>query len=249
LVSAGVREIILIAQDTAAHPGLPVILEGLDEIAELRWVRLLYAHPANLEDVLLDRIAESGKVLNYLDMPVQHLADSVLGRMNRRVGFDKIEALAGKARLLDPGFSLRTTVIVGFPGETDDEFRILKDRLELLRFTNLVIFVYSPEPSTSAADMDGQILPDIKEKRLLELIRIAEKIREEEYVKLQGSVQDAVVDFVAEGRIIGRLSSDAPEIDRILEIEGDGLSPGEFGRVKITGGKDDRIFASWIESF
>ncbi|MBD3285615.1 MiaB/RimO family radical SAM methylthiotransferase, partial [candidate division WOR-3 bacterium] len=248
LVSLGVREIILIAQDTAAHPELKKILQGLNDIEGLRWIRLLYAHPRHLDEDILEQIVSLDKVLNYLDMPVQHLASPVLERMNRQIDSQRINDLVNRARSLDKDFSIRTTVITGLPGETEGEFKILLEGLERLRFTNLGIFIYSREDSTVAADMPDQIPLRVKEQRALKLIDLAERLRTEEIKKLKGSMKDAVVDFTDEGEIIGRLWSDAPEIDRILEITEKDVDEGTFGRVKITGGKHDSLFARWIES-
>lgn len=257
LVSAGVGEIVLIAQDTAAHPELGAILEGLEQKEDLRWIRLLYAHPAHLTEEIIKQIAASSKVLNYIDMPIQHLASSVLERMNRKVTRTKIEGLVGKARSLDPDFAIRTTVIAGFPGETEEEFEELLDGLERLRFTHLGIFAYSQEEGTDAAGMPDQIPRKIKEERVNRLVELAQRLQTEEIERLKGTRQKAVVDFITKNpkRCVtggvtgtGRLWSDAPGIDRVLAIDGETPEPGRFGEVKITGGKDDRLFARWIES-
>ena len=282
LVALGVRELILIAQDTAAHPELPKILKGLERINDLCWIRLLYAHPAHLGEETLEQMAASGKVLNYIDMPIQHLADSVLERMNRKVASEKIEKLVDKARSLDPDFALRTTVMVGFPGETEDEFKELLQGAESLRFTHIGVFIYSQEDGTDAAQMGNQVPWQLKKERAERLIRLAERMQAEEIERLKGTNQEVVVDFIAEypegcvislelgaqapsnnenapqgygrgatggvtGCVTGRLWSDAPEIDRVVKIEGEGIEAGGFGKVEITGGKDDRISARWIE--
>ncbi|MCK4334012.1 30S ribosomal protein S12 methylthiotransferase RimO [candidate division WOR-3 bacterium] len=253
LVSIGVKELILIAQDTAAHPELSQILAGLEQIEELRWIRLLYAHPAHLEEKIIEQMAESDKVLNYIDMPIQHLADPVLERMNRGVTSERIGNLVAKARSLDLNFALRTTVIVGFPGETDEEFEMLLEGLVRLRFTHLGIFVYSEEEGTDAAEMGNQVTWEVKKERAERLIRLAERMQTEETNRMTGNKHEAVVDFAKEASedcvtCVGRLWSSAPEIDRVVEIEGSGIEPGRFGEVQITGGKDDRLFARWIES-
>lgn len=247
LVALGVKELILIAQDTTAHPELGLILDGLDRMQGVKWVRLMYTHPGNMTEKLLEQIAASPRILNYIDIPVQHLVDGVLRAMNRGVGYEKIAGLVRKARGLDPGFALRTTVIVGFPGETGEEFALLKARLEELRFTHLGVFLYSPEEGTEAARMDDQIQWKVKEARALELIELAEGSRTEEISKLTETRQMAVIDYLGEEEAIGRLWSDAPEIDRILKIQGKNLQPGEFGLVNVTGGEDDYIFADWLK--
>jgi ribosomal protein S12 methylthiotransferase len=248
LVSLGVTELILIAQDTAAHPELSKILDGLKGIEELRWIRLLYAHPAHLTEEIVERMAANPKVLNYIDMPIQHLADSVLERMNRKVSRKRIEALVHKARSLDSEFAIRTTVIVGFPGETDQEFEELLEGLKKLRFTHLGIFTYSPEEGTDAAGLPGQIPWGIKEERANRLIELARRLQVEEIERLKGSRQEAVVDFMQADETVGRLYSDAPEIDRVVIIQGEGIEAGMIGNVKITGGEDDTLFAHWIKS-
>lgn len=263
LAGLGVKELILVAQDTAAHPQLSEILKGLEEIEELRWIRLLYAHPAHLDEKILEQIAASDKILHYIDMPIQHLADSVLERMNRKVTSKRIEELVSKARSLDKNFALRTTVMVGFPGETEEEFGALMEGLERLRFTHLGVFVYSPEEPTPAQAMPGQIPWELNVQRLERVMELGRRLQEEEVTRLQGKIEEAVVDFATPQGVEGRLWSSAPEIDRIVEIEGDGLSadrplangtfanvllPGSIGKVEITGGKDDVFFARWIES-
>ncbi|MBN2381163.1 30S ribosomal protein S12 methylthiotransferase RimO [candidate division WOR-3 bacterium] len=247
LVDMGVQELVLIAQDTAAHPDLEMILNDLDALDGLRWIRLLYAHPRHLTEGIIEKMAASSKILNYVDMPVQHLADTVLERMNRKVTHDEIETLVNKARSLDPDFTLRTAVIVGFPKETEEEFSFLLNGLKRLRFTNLGIFVYSAEEGTEAAEMEGQIPEEVKEERARQVAELAERLRAEEYERMKGGEQEGVIDFTSEEAGIGRLWKDAPEIDRIVEIKGSGFEPGRFGKFEITGGKDDRIFARWIE--
>jgi len=248
LANMGTKELVLIAQDTTAHPRLSDILSGLEEIDGLRWIRLLYTHPAHLTEELIEQMVSSEKILNYLDMPVQHLADSVLDRMNRKVGFEKIRGLVVRARSLDPEFAVRTTVIVGFPGETDAEFKFLMDNLEELKFTHLGIFAYSPEDDTEASAMPDQVEWKTIRKRVLELVESAERMQQVAIKKLTGTVQEALVDFVEEDGTVGRLWNDAPEIDRVLTIQGSDPGPGSFGKVRIIGGKDDEIIADWLES-
>ncbi len=252
LAALGTKELILIAQDTAAHPGLSEILAGLEEIEELCWIRLLYAHPAHLDEKILQQIGSSDKILNYIDMPIQHLADSVLGRMNRKTTSARIGELVSKARGIDSNFALRTTVMIGFPGETDEEFEELMGGLERLRFTHLGVFVYSQEEQTPAYSM--QKVPwEVIQERLERMMEFARKLQGEEVRKIIGKKEEAIVDFVTPNGVQGRLWSSAPEIDRIVEIEddgppGDAMSPGSVGKVEITGGKDDIFSARWIES-
>ncbi len=260
LTALGVKEVILIAQDTAAHPQLKKILQELEridvlredvlreDVLRVRWIRLLYAHPAHLTEEIIERMAANPKVLNYIDMPVQHLADSVLERMNRKVSRKRIEALVHKARSLDPEFAIRTTVIVGFPGETEQEFEELLEGLEELKFTHLGIFTYSQEEGTDAAGMEDQIPWEVTEKRAHKLIALAEKIQSEEVQRLAGTQQSAVIDYLSKDGAVGRLWSDAPEIDRIVKIQGKGIEAGMIGNVKITGGEHDTLFARWIKS-
>jgi len=203
-------------------------------------------------------MAANPKVLNYIDMPIQHLADSVLERMNRKVSRKRIEALVSKTRSLDSEFAIRTTVIVGFPGETEQEFEELLEGLERLRFTHLGIFTYSQEDGTDAAGLPGQIPRGIKEERANRLIKLARRLQVEEIKRLQGTKQPAIIDFIKDeggvtgsvtgtGGVTGRLWSDAPEIDRVVIIQGEGIEAGMIGNVKITGGEDDTLFAHWIK--
>ncbi|NLI98240.1 30S ribosomal protein S12 methylthiotransferase RimO [bacterium] len=249
LVNIGVKELILIAQDTTAHTELTGILEQLENIDGLRWIRLLYSHPAHVTEKLIEQMVKSKKILNYMDMPIQHLADSVLKRMNRRILSSRIKEIVKTSREFDPDFVLRTTVMVGFPGETDLEYQELVNGLEELEFTHLGIFAYSAEEGTNAATMEGAVEKEVVKERIEILIDLAEKYQTRDMKKKKGTIQEAVVDFITPDSAVGRLWSSAPEIDRLLEITNPGdIAPGTFTRVEITGGKDDVIVARRIES-
>ncbi len=248
LAKMGTKELILIAQDTTAHPSFNSILRKLEKIDDLRWIRILYAHPAHLAEETLELIAESDKLLNYIDLPIQHLADSVLKRMNRKVSKTRIKKLITKARKLDANFALRTTLMVGFPGETDEDFQEMKQELSEMQLTHLGIFIFSPEKGTPASLMGNQIPFEKAKERAIELIELAEEMQMLEYERLKGSIQEAVIDYCNAGGAVGRLWSDAPEIDRVVKIKGNCLKQGQFAKLKVLGGTDDYIIADWINS-
>ena len=247
LAEGGVTEITLIAQDTSrygcdlgdGHYMLPELLEAVSAIEKVRWVRVLYCYPDSTEDRLLDAIQRLPKVAPYLDLPLQHIDDDLLKRMNRRGSADWIKSRVAECRRR--GIILRTTMIVGFPGETDAQFQTLLDFVKQARFDRLGAFTYSAEEGTPAAKMPEQVDEDVKNARLDQLMMLQQSISMEINEARIGTRCEVLVDGFDEesGRFYGRSLLEAPESDGCiwLNVAGPGreLSPGEYVNVEITG--------------
>ena len=186
LARAGIQEINLVAQDTTRYSGLPALLRDLCRVRGLEWVRLLYCHPAHLQTEVLELMASEQTLCRYVDIPLQHIADPVLKRMGRREKRARIEALITRARTLVPDIALRTTFIVGFPGETEKDFNELLDFVRDVRFDNLGAFCYRAEDGTPAARMPGAIPERVKRERYNELMTLQKKIAKEKNTALRG---------------------------------------------------------------
>ena len=244
LAADGVTEITLIAQDTSrygcdfgdGHFMLPELLEAVSAIEGVHWVRVLYCYPDSTEDRLLDTIQRLPKVAPYLDLPLQHIDDELLKRMNRRGSADWIKSRLAECR--KRGIILRTTMIVGFPGETDEQFQTLLNFVKEARFDRLGAFTYSAEEGTAAARMPDQIDEDVKQQRLDQLMMLQQSISMEINQARIGTECEVLVDGFdeEEGRFYGRSLMEAPESDGCIWLEADReLTPGEYVNVKITG--------------
>lgn len=241
LAENGVTEVTLIAQDTSrygcdigdGHYLLPELLEAVSAIEKLHWVRVLYCYPDSTEDRLLDTIARLPKVAPYLDLPLQHIDDDMLRRMNRRGSADWIKSRLAECR--KRGILVRTTMIVGFPGETQEQFETLLQFVKDARFDRLGAFTYSAEEGTAAAMMDEQLDEDVKNERLDQLMMLQQGISMEINEARIGTVCEVLVDGCEEGRMYGRSLLEAPESDGCIWLESDReLVPGEYVQVRIT---------------
>ncbi|OJV64641.1 MAG: ribosomal protein S12 methylthiotransferase RimO [Clostridiales bacterium 38-18] len=244
LASMGIKELMIIAQDTSRYgidiyeeAKLDVLLAELSKIEGIKWIRVHYSYPDILDDRLLDGFFNNEKVVNYFDIPVQHASDNILKLMNRRTSLKDIEAIISKIRSRDPRAVIRTTVIVGFPGETQADFDILMNFVEKVRFDRLGAFEYSFEEDTPSAKLPNHLSDEIKKERR-ELLMEKQMIISESlsYEKI-GSVYEVVIEEVAEaGKIlVGRTAFDAPDIDGVVYVHT--ALPIEFGtfvNVKIT---------------
>ncbi len=244
LADGGVTEVTLIAQDTSrygcdlgdGHHLLPELLEAVSAIEGLHWVRVLYCYPDSTDDRLLDAIQRLPKVAPYLDLPLQHIDDDLLKRMNRRGSADWI-----KSRVVEchrRGITLRTTMIVGFPGETDAQFQTLLDFVKEARFDRLGAFTYSAEEGTPAATMPNQIDEAVKAARLDQLMMLQQGISQEINEARVGTTCEVLVDGFDDesGRFYGRSLLEAPESDGCVWLTaGRALTPGEYVQVRITG--------------
>ena len=236
LARAGIQEINLVAQDTTRYRGLPALLRELCRVRGLEWVRLLYCHPAHLQTDVLKMMASEPNLCRYVDMPLQHIADPVLKRMGRRESRAKIESLITRARTLVPGIALRTTFIVGFPGETEKDFSKLLDFVCDARFDNLGAFCYRAEDGTAAARMPGTVPEHVKRERYRELMTLQKKIAREKNAALKGRQFRALVDGISPREayaLQARTEFQAPEVDGVVFLNDD-VTIGEFVTVHIT---------------
>lgn len=228
---------------------LPELLRALLAETGVPWFRLFYMYPSGVTRELVELMAREPRILPYLDMPIQHGTDSVLRRMRRPERQATIRERVGWLREAIPDLSLRTTVIVGFPGETDEEFEGMLELLEEIRFDHLGAFAYSREEGTPAALMEGQVDEAVKRERLERVLDLQRSIALEKHEALIGRSLQVLVDRVEEGGLaVGRTVGQALDIDGVTRIEGGaGLRPGEFARVRITGASEDELFGERIE--
>jgi ribosomal protein S12 methylthiotransferase len=261
LANDGVRELNLVAQDTTYY-GLDLygrlrlseLLREIEQIDGIDWIRLLYLYPINFTDELIDTIANSPKILPYLDMPLQHINDQVLRRMQRRATQAQTIELVQKLRERVPNLVLRTTFITGFPGETDAQFEELKQFVIDTEFERMGVFTYSLEPGTPAVKLDGHLPEEVKEARRDELMAVQQEIAFNYGDSLVGYELDVLIDEQLEGEpgafgepgasapgvsvFSGRAFCDAPEIDGVVYVAGENLQPGQMVPVQILERRD-----------
>lgn len=245
LADQGVKELILVAQETTVYgkdlygeKSLHKLLRELCKISGIQWIRILYCYPEEIYDELIQTIKEENKVCHYLDLPIQHASDAVLKRMGRRTSKAQLVEIIEKLRKEIPDISLRTTLITGFPGETQEQHEELKDFVDEMEFDRLGVFTYSPEEDTPAATMTEQIPEEVKEERQAELMELQQEIAfdlaedmvgREVLVMIEGKVAD-------ENAYVGRTYKDAPNVDGLIFINTDEeLMSGDFARVRVTG--------------
>ena len=248
LADQGVKELILVAQETTLYgkdlygeKSLHTLLKKLCEISGLRWIRILYCYPEEITDELIQVIKEEPKICNYLDLPIQHANDKILGRMGRRTSKQELVDIIGKLRSEIPDICLRTTLITGFPGETQEQHEELMEFVDEMEFDRLGVFTYSPEEDTPAAEMPDQIDEEVKLDRQAELMELQQEIAfdnaqdmvgREVLVMIEGKVAD-------EKAYVGRTYRDAPNVDGLIFINTDEeLLSGDFARVRVTGAVD-----------
>lgn len=248
LADNGVKELIVVAQDTTRYgedlPGgkllLADLLKELNKIESLKWIRVMYCYPNNFTDELIETFASLDKVCKYVDLPLQHASNRLLASMNRYDTREEVETLLAKLRKRIPGIVIRTTFIVGFPGETDANFEELKEFVEQQRFENAGVFAYSQEEGTVAGAMPNQIPDEIKQERYHELMALQAQISEEIHKDTEGQTLEVLVEGIEEdgsGLHYGRSYREAPDIDGLVFIENPGdIKPGCFVKVNILQG-------------
>lgn len=248
LADNGVKELIVVAQDTTRYgedlPGgkllLADLLKELNKIESLKWIRVMYCYPNNFTDELIETFASLDKVCKYVDLPLQHASNRLLASMNRYDTREEVETLLAKLRKRIPGIVIRTTFIVGFPGETDADFEELKEFVEQQRFENAGVFAYSQEEGTVAGAMPNQIPDEIKQERYHELMALQAQISEEIHKDTEGQTLEVLVEGIEEngsGLHYGRSYREAPDIDGMVFIENPGdIKPGCFVKVNILQG-------------
>ena len=245
MAEQGVKELILVAQETTVYgkdlygkKSLHILLKKLCEIRGIRWIRILYCYPEEIYDELIETIRDEKKICHYLDIPIQHASDRILKRMGRRTSKQELIDIVGKLRKEIPDIVLRTTLITGFPGETEEDHEELKEFVDEMEFDRLGVFTYSPEENTPAAEMEDQVPEEVKEERRDELMELQQEISydrgqdrigQELLVMIEGKVAD-------ESAYIGRTYGDAPKVDGYIFVQtGELLMTGDFAKVRVTG--------------
>ena len=244
LVNGGATELILVAQDVTKYgtdlfgkPALVDLIKKLSKIKDLRWIRLLYCYPELVTDELLNEVVTNDKVCKYLDIPFQHVSDNVLKMMNRHINHEKTIALVEKIRALPVHIAIRTTFMVGFPGETDKDFAELVDFVKRYKLDQVGFFAYSKEEGTVAAKMPNQVDEKTKNKRLLAIMKEAEKVQKANLRAMVGKTVDVVYEDIDYDRelFVGRSQFQAPEIDNLIYFKSkDFVDVGGMYPVKIT---------------
>ena len=257
LAAQGVKELILVAQETTLYgkdlygeKSLHRLVRELCRISGLQWIRILYCYPEEITDELIQVMKEEKKVCHYLDLPIQHASDAVLKRMGRRTTKQELIEIIGKLRREIPDICLRTTLITGFPGETEEQHEELIEFVDEMEFDRLGVFTYSPEEDTPAEKMPDQIDEEVKEERQAELMELQQEIAfdnaermvgREVLVMIEGKVAD-------ENAYVGRTYRDAPNVDGLIFINTDEeLVSGDFVRVKVTGALDYDLIGGLVE--
>ena len=245
LAAQGVKELILVAQETTLYgkdiygeKSLHKLLRELCKIKGIRWIRILYCYPEEINDDLIRVMKEESKICHYLDLPIQHANDDILKRMGRRTSKEQLITIIEKLREEIPDITLRTTLITGFPGETEEQHEELMEFVDQMEFDRLGVFTYSPEEDTPAAGMPDQIPEEVKEERQAEIMELQQDIAfdmaedmigREVLVMIEGKVAD-------ENAYVGRTYKDAPNVDGLIFVNTDEeLMSGDFARVKVTG--------------
>ncbi|KXA29532.1 ribosomal protein S12 methylthiotransferase RimO [Peptoniphilus harei] len=247
LVSKGAREIILIAQNTTDYGidlyskySLANLIKEISKIKDLKWIRVLYLYPDHFTDDLIEEFKNNDKLVNYVDMPLQHISDDVLKKMNRKTSKEHIIKTLKNLRKSVPDIVIRTTFIVGFPGESDDDFNQLVDFIENIKFDKLGVFEYSKEEGTKAASLDEQISDSIKEERKNEIMAIQSEISAEILSKNIGKRLEVLIEEeVDEKNYVGRTYMDSPEIDGVTYVHSaKNLEIGSFVQVDVVDSLD-----------
>ncbi|MDQ6888908.1 MAG: 30S ribosomal protein S12 methylthiotransferase RimO [Bacteroidota bacterium] len=246
LVARGVKEIMLIAQELTYYGldiykkrELPRLLHALADIEGLHWIRLHYAYPSKFPMDIIDAMKERENICNYLDMPLQHASDRMLKSMKRQITREEMEDIIGEIKNKIPGICLRTTLISGFPGETEDDVEELKSFLRKIEFDRVGIFTYSHEENTTAHDLVDDVSEDIKEQRAQEIMEVQQEISYRKNEEKIGSTFKVIIDKKEAGRYLGRTEFDSVEVDNeVIVHSSKKLHPGDFVNVKITSAFD-----------
>ena len=257
LASNGVKELILIAQDLTYY-GLDLykkreltrLLEALCEVDGIAWIRLHYAFPTGFPTEVLDVIRTQPKVCNYIDIPLQHISDPILKSMRRGTTKEKTNKLLREFREKVPGMAIRTTLIVGYPGETEEDFQILKDWVREMRFDRLGCFTYSHEENTHAYALNDDVPGDVKQRRANEIMEIQAQISWELNQEKIGKVFDCLIDRKEGNHFVGRTEFDSPDVDNEVLIDASRyyVKIGDFAQIRITGATDFDLYGEPLSS-
>ena len=254
LAKNGTKELIIIAQDSTSYGYdlaervyLSDLIKELNTIRDINWIRIHYAHPAFLSQKIINAIAESDKVCNYLDMPIQHAADDILKSMRRDSTQNSIRNRISRLRSAVPEIAIRTTLIVGYPGETEEHFESLKSFIEEIKFDRLGIFTYSEEEGTSAAALEDNVPRKVKDKRKNSLQDLQQDISFEKNELFIGKEIKVIIDKSTEKVSVGRTEFDSPEIDNIVHVKGE-AEIGSFANVKINEVNEYELIGEIVKS-
>lgn len=256
LAEKGVKELILVAQETTLYgkdlygeKSLHRLLKELCRISGIRWIRILYCYPEEIDDNLIRVMKEEPKICHYVDLPIQHANTDILKRMGRRTSKEQLEEIIGKLRKEIPDIAIRTTLITGFPEETEEQHQELVDFVDEMEFDRLGVFTYSPEEDTPAAEMEGQIPEEVKEDRQAEIMELQQEIAFEQAEDMVGKevlvmIEGKVAD---ENAYVGRTYKDAPNVDGLIFVNTEEeLMSGDFARVKVTGAAEYDLIGELI---
>ena len=245
LVHNGAKELILVAQETTLYgtdlygkKSLPMLIHELAKIEDLKWIRIQYCYPEEINDELIEAIKNEPKVCHYLDMPIQHASDNVLKRMGRKTDKQELLDIVAKLRKEIPDIALRTTLIAGFPGETQEQHEELMEFVDEMEFERLGVFAYSPEENTPAASMPDQIPEEVKEERRDAILELQQEIAFDKAADMVGRTLYAMIEgkVADEPAYVARTYADSPDIDGYVFVNtGEMLMSGDFVKVKITG--------------
>ena len=257
MVSLGVKELILIAQETTMYgqdiygkKSLHILIHELSKIDGVKWIRVLYCYPEDIYPELIDEIKNNEKVCHYLDLPIQHASDRILKLMGRQTTKDEISSKISALREAVPDIVLRTTLISGFPGETDEDHKEVMDFVEVSKFDKLGVFTYSQEEGTPAATMDDQVDEDTKNQRRNEIMELQQEIVFEKNESLMGKEFEVIIEgkIPMENAYIGRTYMDAPGVDsNIFVVTDEELMSGDFVKVSVTGANDYDLIGDLTE--
>ena len=254
LADQGVKEMLIIAQDSTSYGWdleqkvyLSDLIYSLDESLpeSVKWLRIHYAHPAHLSQRIIEAMAATDRVCNYLDIPIQHASDKILSSMRRRLGKDKMRERIQSIRDANPGIALRTTLIVGYPDETEEDFNELYDFVQEICFDRLGVFTYSEEDDTLAADLDDNVSAEVKDDRKAAILDLQAEISEEKNQAFIGKTLNILVDEAGETVSVGRTEFDSPEVDQIVHIKGV-VEKGEFCKVQIENSNEFELIGTPI---
>lgn len=253
----GAQEIILIGQDTTTYgqdigyqAGLAGLLRQLNDVPGVNWLRLMYTYPRQFSDAVIQALADCDRLAKYVDMPLQHISSDVLRRMGRRTDRATVEDLLARLRQAVPGLAIRTTFIVGFPGETEPQFAELLAFVEQQRFDAMGVFAYSREPGTPAAELPEQLAEDVKQQRVERLMLAQQAIAFQAAAATKGNAFEVVVDGPADqpGRYTARHSRQGPEVDSVTLVQSSQpLRPGDVLQVRCTGSKGYDLLATTVQ--
>ena len=257
LVKDGAKELILVAQETTLYgtdlygkKSLHLLLRALSEIEGLVWIRVLYCYPEEIELPLMEELRDNPKVCHYLDLPIQHSSDRILKAMNRKTRREELKEKIALLRREIPDICLRTTLITGFPGETEEDFQDVLSFITEERFDRLGVFPYSQEEGTPAASMENQIPESVKNKRLSRIMELQQEIAFQKAEEQRGRILKALITGYdeEEGRVILRSYMDSPEIDSFIFVEGPERVSGDFVRVKVVDTEGYDLIGEYCES-